>query len=141
MKLSKNFDSKEFACPCCDGAMIDDRLVSKLQDLRDLIDRPIHISSGYRCERENLKVDGYSDSPHIDGLAVDIIVKDFDFRELALLAIEVGFYRVGLYPYSNSKFLHLDIKPPSPSQAWIRWKNGKYTYYKTLKGALDVLKA
>ena len=141
MKLSKNFDTKEFACPCCDGVMVDNGLVSKLQILRDLIDLPINISSGYRCRRENKKVGGYPDSPHIDGIAADIIVSDFDYGELALLALEAGFYRVGLYPFSNSKFLHLDIKPPSPSQAWIRWKNGKYTYYKTLRLALDAIDA
>ena len=139
MRLSKNFDSSEFACPCCGGENISGELTFKLQALRDLVRKPIQILSGYRCEKYNREINGYVKSPHIGGLAADIWVKDFDYKKLAKLAKKVKFKRVGLYPFSKSKFIHVDVQPPKPNQAWIRWKNGKYVYYGTLKTAFKAL--
>lgn len=139
MKLSRHFDSKEFACPHCGGENILGELVFKLQSLRDLVKKPIHILSGYRCEKYNREISGYPKSPHIGGLAADILVEDFDYKKLAKLAEKVKFKRIGLYPFSHSKFLHVDIQPPKPNAAWIRWKNGRYVYYGTLKIALGTL--
>lgn len=52
--LSKNFDWREFACPCCGLAAIDERLVHEvLQPVRDHFRRPIRINSGCRCKRHN----------------------------------------------------------------------------------------
>jgi hypothetical protein len=39
--------------------------------------RPIHITSGYRCEALNEKVGGSQRSAHIDGLAADFICPSF----------------------------------------------------------------
>lgn len=72
-------------------------------------------------------------------MAVDIWVKDFDYKKLAELAEKVKFKRIGLYPFSHSKFIHVDVQPPKPNAAWIRWKNGKYVYYGTLKTAFKTL--
>lgn len=139
MKLSKNFNSSEFACPCCGGEIINDELAFKLQALRDLVGKPIQIFSGYRCQKYNCEIKGYVKSPHISGLAADIWVEDFDYKKLAKLAEGVKFKRVGLYPFSKSKFIHVDVQPPKPNTAWIRWKNGKYVYYGTLKTAFKAL--
>ncbi len=139
MRLSKNFDTSEFACPCCGGENISGELTFKLQALRDLVRKPIQILSGYRCEKYNREIKGYIKSPHIGGLAADIWVKNFDYKKLAKLAEKVKFKRIGLYPFSHSKFIHVDVQPPKPNQAWIRWKNGKYVYYGTLKTAFKAL--
>lgn len=139
MKLSKNFNSSEFACPCCGGENILGELAFKLQELRDLIKKPIQILSGYRCQKYNREIKGYIKSPHIGGLAADIYVGNFDYKKLAKLAEKVKFKRIGLYPFSDSKFIHVDIQPPKPNTAWIRWKNGKYVYYGTLKTAFKAL--
>ena len=139
MKLSKNFDSEEFACPCCGGEIISGELTYKLQALRDLIKKPIQILSGYRCQKHNREIKGYPKSPHIGGLAADIYVGAFDYKKLAKLAEKVKFKRIGLYPFSKSKFVHVDVQPPKPNTAWIRWKNGKYVYYGTLKTAFKAL--
>jgi len=139
MRLSKNFMSKEFACPCCGGENISGELAFKLQALRDLVRKPIQILSGYRCEKYNREINGYIKSPHIGGLAADIYVGNFNHKKLAKLAEKVKFKRIGLYPFSHSKFIHVDVQPPKPNQAWIRWKNGKYVYYGTLKTAFKAL--
>ena len=43
-----------------------------LQPLRDLIDSPIKVNSGFRCKRVNKLVGGVSTSQHIEGKAADI---------------------------------------------------------------------
>ena len=53
-KLSKNFEKWEFACGCgCGYEDIDLKLVDRLQCLRDLVGKPIVVTSGCRCERYN----------------------------------------------------------------------------------------
>ena len=56
-KLSKNFTSDEFKCPCCGVINISTILIDKLQELRDLINKPIIITSGYRCGQYNKSID------------------------------------------------------------------------------------
>jgi hypothetical protein len=56
---------------------------------------------------------------------------------LALKAIHVGFTRIGFYPYSNSNFIHVDMKEPCPSESWIRNKDKTYTYFDRFDGALS----
>lgn len=46
--------------------------VNILQPLRDAIKSPIHISSGYRCERVNNRTGGKPTSQHLLGQAADI---------------------------------------------------------------------
>jgi hypothetical protein len=59
IQLSKNFNSIEFACPCCGRWKVDPELVQKLQQLRDHLGYPIIITSGYRCPRYNNSIGGF----------------------------------------------------------------------------------
>ncbi|MFZ7134357.1 MAG: D-Ala-D-Ala carboxypeptidase family metallohydrolase [Eubacteriales bacterium] len=58
-QLTKNFNEKEFACPCCGKTVINMDIVNKLQKLRDFIGFPIVITSGYRCDKYNKSIGGY----------------------------------------------------------------------------------
>ncbi len=145
MRLSKNFEKNEFDCPCqkCKKDMLPDpKLVTLLQILRDRIGKPIYISigGGIRCSSYNDSVGGYRDSPHISGKAADIYIKGSSYIKLAKLAKEVGFNRIGLYPFSYSKFIHVDTVLKNPSESWIRDKNGSYFYYNLLETALKNIK-
>ena len=52
--LSKNFSKLEIVCPCSCGAdKISPVLIEKLQKVRNIIGRPIIITSGVRCEFYN----------------------------------------------------------------------------------------
>ena len=53
-----------------------------LQDIRDIIDKPITVSSGVRCPELNKKVGGTADSRHQKGLAADIQVKGMSAMEV-----------------------------------------------------------
>lgn len=110
MRLSHNFNSREFECPCCHNAFLKDALVENLQILRDIIQKPINILSGYRCPNYNEQVGGVPSSQHIFGKAADIHVK-MPLLELldTILGIDAfKFGGVGLYPQES--FIHVDIR-------------------------------
>lgn len=46
-----------------------------LDPLREAWGAPIHVSSGYRCEKLNKAVNGSKTSTHMSGLAADLYVK------------------------------------------------------------------
>ena len=137
MKLSKNFEDKEFYCPCKNckkDKLPDDKLVTLLQNLRDKLNQPIYITKGggIRCRNYNKIIGGYVDSPHLYGKASDCKAKNISLIDFAREARGIGFPRVGLY----KTFLHLDIIEPYPSASWVRDVQGKYHYFKTLEDAI-----
>ena len=54
--IAPHFNLSEFACPCCKRLMLHPLLLEKLEKLRKIIERPVHITSGYRCFSYNRKV-------------------------------------------------------------------------------------
>ncbi|MCX7795040.1 MAG: D-Ala-D-Ala carboxypeptidase family metallohydrolase [bacterium] len=108
-KIAENFNLREFACKCCGAVKIDRDLVERLQILRDRVKRPIIITSGYRCPKHNREVHGDENSYHIQGLAVDIVVRDYGLEELENLARAIGFRGIGVYKACG--FIHLDLGP------------------------------
>ena len=109
IKISDNFSLWEFECPCCKKVMLDEKLLKELQILRFVIDLPILVNSGYRCEMYNKRIGGDLNSYHKLGKAVDITVPDMDIKEVMLLAKELEFNGIGLYEKEN--YLHLDTRP------------------------------
>ena len=107
IKISKNFNLKEFDCKCgCNTVKVDSELVGRLQELREKIGKPIIITSGYRCPTHNKRVDGSQTSQHMRGKAVDIKVSGMTAKELAKLGEQLGFDGIGTY----SNFVHLDVR-------------------------------
>lgn len=53
-----------------------------LQPLRNYLNKPIVISSWYRCMRTNAKVGGVVNSQHLEGLAADTNVNGYTVEEL-----------------------------------------------------------
>lgn len=134
--MSKNFLFSEIACPCCGKCKpIDPKLTFLLQSLREKIGKPIYISKGggIRCKSYNKKIGGYIYSPHIDGKAVDIHVRGYNIVDLAIIAKEIGFTRIGLYPFNH--FIHVDTVRPYKSNSWVRDKKRIYHYFKDFEKA------
>ena len=114
MKLTANFDLKEFACRCCGllPAVTDDfkKFVNMLQDVRNLSGMSLVISSGIRCKKHNAEVGGASNSAHLRGLAADIRCNNSaDRLKLIKASIQAGFERIGI----SDTFIHLDIAEKS----------------------------
>ena len=114
MSLSKNFQVSEFACHgkgCCSTVKVDDVLVGYLQKIREHFDKPITITSGYRCPTHNRNVGGATGSRHAKGQAADIVVKDVKPAEVAKYAESIGVLGIGLYETSrDGHFVHIDTR-------------------------------
>jgi len=52
-------------------------LAMGLEQVRALLDVPIYIDSGYRCQQLNAAVGGATRSAHMEGYAADFIAPDF----------------------------------------------------------------
>jgi uncharacterized protein YcbK (DUF882 family) len=117
MKLSKNFDLKEFESS--DGSSTPfevtvnlKELAINLQVLRDKIQEPMIINSGYRSPKHNKAIGGAEKSQHVLGTASDIKVKGMRPKEIHAIIenlIKEGKMKqggLGLY----STFVHYDIR-------------------------------
>ena len=109
IQLSKNFKLDEFKCKCgkCDPILVDDRLITWLQKIRDHFGKSIHVNSGYRCKAHNAspKVGGSPTSHHVKGMAADIRVQGITPEEVAKYAESIGIKRIGLY--KKDAFVHI----------------------------------
>ena len=117
MQLEKNFKLQEFRCK--DGTDVPEelmenveKLAKNLQVLRDHIQKPITIISGYRTPEYNKKCGGVKRSQHLLAKAADIIVKDMtslEVRDTIIQLIKEGKMDpggVGIYP----TFTHYDVR-------------------------------
>lgn len=115
--MTKNFSIKEFECSSeCEtpkdvySNII--KLVAQLQYLRDYIDKPIKINSGYRCQEYNAKIGGVKRSQHILGKAADIRVDGMKPKEVHSIIEELiskgEMLQGGLGLYSS--FVHYDVR-------------------------------
>ena len=114
--ISLHFNLSEFACPCCNLVMLHPKLLAKLVELKNTLERPVYITSGYRCFEYNRKVGGVVNSYHCIGLAADIKVKDINLITLLEICENIDFAGIGLYEKKN--FLHLDVRPTKRA----RWR-------------------
>ena len=107
--ISPHFNLKEFACKCdfeeCKVVLFCQKVAEILEKLRDRLNKPILITSGYRCPRYNQQVGGAPESTHITGYGVDIFVPDIKLEKLAHHARSLGFLGIGIY----KSHIHVDI--------------------------------
>lgn len=111
-KLSRHFSSEEFECPCCGYALVDENLVRVCEAVRDIIQRPIHVNSGYRCPAHNAAKKGSKFSRHIMGVAADLDWATAE-HDLASLSVRQYIQRLSwneaLYGIGWGKgFIHVD---------------------------------
>ncbi len=102
-----NFSPAELACRHCGELDIWPEFLDRLQALRHVIDKPLHITSGHRCAIHNARIGGAPLSQHLS-LAVDISLYGHNRFLLAAFAKACSFTGFGYY----STFLHLDLGPP-----------------------------
>lgn len=124
MKLTNNFTLEEFRSnkhnnPDHPVVQVPNHLISNvkelaenLQILRNVVDKPITVNSGYRTEEYNEAVGGAKNSYHKKAMAADIRIKGLKpegVREVILQLIEDGHMKQGgVIIYST--FVHYDIR-------------------------------
>lgn len=105
--LWKHFCSNEFKCKCCGEVVVDNKLIDKLEELRVALgDKPIIITSGYRCLKHNKDTGGVKNSQHLYGRAADIKVIGLSPEYIGKQATKVGFSFVKVY----SSWVHVDVR-------------------------------
>lgn len=140
-KLSENFRVSEFACHgsgCCSTVLIDEKLVTFLQKIRDHFGKPITITSGYRCPTHNAKptTGGSTGSRHTKGQAADISVQGVAPAEVAKYAESIGIKGIGLYETAkDGHFVHIDTRTTKSF-----WYGQAQAYRSTFGGAKAELK-
>lgn len=128
-RLSENFDLAEFLksetadklgipnvlTPGIDVYEIDNLQLlcnCTLQPIRQFLDEPITITSGYRSSRLNKAVGGAINSDHMKGMAADFTFPSFDKRwfEVVLLLVfnpHIPFDQLIVY----DTFIHVSLSP------------------------------
>ena len=110
----KYFDKSEFN----NFEMMDGKLLSMLDKMREIYGYPIKITSSYRSPEHPIEAAKENPGEHAYGAAVDII-SDSGGKTFRLVkaAIEVGFTRIGI---SRKKgFIHLGIGYPGAPEKTI----------------------
>lgn len=112
MKLSEHFLASEFACSCCNVSNVNPKLIAALEQLRAIVQKPINITSGYRCKKHNARTPGAAhNSQHTLGNAADIHVRGLSVVQLAAAALEVpDFKNGGIGQYPRNGFVHVDVR-------------------------------
>jgi len=116
MKLTENFNLSEFESK--DGAEMPQevlinitKLACNLQRLRDALNRPIRINSGYRSPSHNEAIGGVKNSKHTKGKAADIVVEGLSpkrvKRAIESLILDGEMLQGGIGLYDT--FIHYDI--------------------------------
>lgn len=118
IQLTPNFRLSEFHCTCnypeCHYTLLHMGLVGEIQYLRLHFQRPIFITSGFRCQQHNKDVGGTLESYHTIGFALDFAVDGMSAEEVckemrALIKnSELFIGGLGYYPVRN--FNHIDAR-------------------------------
>lgn len=106
--LTANFSRDELKCKCgCDKCNMSLPFLLALQTVRDIVGRPLGVSSGYRCAEHNKAIGGAEHSYHMVGRAADVITLTPEETAEILSAAK----KAGLVAVEGKGFVHLDNGP------------------------------
>ena len=123
----KHFSRSEFDSPDLKGSgdKMSGEFLEKLDEARELAGIPFKINSGYRTQayQDDLKRRGYKTSklrsPHQDGVAADISVKDSRSRFIIINSLLLaGFTRLGV----GKSFIHVDLSINEKHRKNVIWQ-------------------
>ncbi len=112
------FKLEEFDSPDKPGSgeLMDQSLLTMLDELRGNCGFPLKINSGVRTETRNEAVGGSPNSSHLKGLAVDIHCTESAKRfQIIAAALRLGFDRIG----AAKTLIHMDLDPDKSH--YINW--------------------
>ena len=116
LTIETHFTEAELSCRCGCGKMVEEDLLVRLEALRRIVNRPLIITSGARCEEYNRKIGGKPKSWHLHGLAVDVACTNtWDRFALIHAAQQLGFNGIGI----AENFIHLDLRPVDVGRVWL----------------------
>ncbi len=106
-----NFLPSEFVCKETGKEGVRQELISLLQDIRLVYDRPMPISSGYRDRTHSLEIVKEIPGEHTLGLAADIKAHGSGALDLIQVALAHGVSRIGISQRGDywNRFIHIGI--------------------------------
>jgi len=110
-----HFAPSEMACRCCGVVRMLAMVMDFLENARSVIDKPLVISSGYRCPKHNNEIGGAMRSAHLLGAAVDVRISGidaYDFVQMAMDTEEITGIGIKQHGAIGSRFVHVDVMPP-----------------------------
>jgi zinc D-Ala-D-Ala carboxypeptidase len=108
---SKYFKKDEFKCKHTGDNFISERLISRLDVLREACGFPLVVVSGYRSPKHPIEAAKSTPGTHTRGIAVDLRVRNgIERMKLVSEAIRLGFTGIGV----AKSFVHLDIRDDTP---------------------------
>lgn len=106
-------------CKCgkCGLYEMDEEFMSKLNEARYYLNKPIILNSARRCPAHNAAEGGKPTSSHLKGCAVDIHCTDDAYRSQLLHALELAdFSRIGI----AKTFVHVDAdEEKNSNRVWV----------------------
>ena len=119
MDSSKYFSKAELQCKCgCEQAPMDTQFLMMIDELREKLNKPLRVSSGFRCPSHNSKVSGTGETgPHTTGMAIDLAVDRTFAYETLKIAMAMGFTGIGI----ASSFVHVDIRSIDGNESPVMW--------------------
>ena len=123
---SEFFTMAELSCRHCGKLEIDWTFFDLITELRKFIDKPIKVSSFYRCPEHNQQIGGTKNSAHLYGKGIDISLVNTPLVSLVIAVEQFGvgkFNGMGYYPDSQDRIIHLDNL--NRFARWVRL-SGKY---------------
>lgn len=105
------------------------RVAATLEQVRELVGKPINVSSGYRSPAVNRAVGGSSASAHMRGLAADITVSGMTAKNLATL-ISMSKIEFDQLILEGGSWVHIGLSENKPRQQLLTatFNHGSATY-------------
>lgn len=106
-----NFKYDELKCKHTGECNMHPDMMHILQSIRDELEKPIFISSGFRSSRHPLEQEKNKPGEHVYGMAVDIICHGAMAFEIIRLALGRNVKRIGVHQKGRHgcRFVHLGI--------------------------------
>jgi len=104
-------------------------IVNCLQPCRELLKRPMIVTSGYRCKLLNQKVGGSSKSEHLQGKACDFIITGMNPADIVskIRHSDIEFNQLIEEHGANGSWVHISYNKGFNRKEVLRYKNGIYT--------------
>jgi len=117
--MYKHFDISEFRCRETGENDMKPEFIHMLDELRERVNRPLVITSGYRSKEHTAERNKEKGGTHTQGIAADIAVSNgVDRMMIVKEALSMGFGGIGVS--HSGGFVHVDMRATTP----VMWTYG-----------------
>ena len=119
--MTGHFSDKELVCRCgCGKQYMRIGFMSLVESLRMAYDKPMIVTSGYRCSKHNSDVSTTGrHGPHTTGQAIDVAVSGRNAHRLLSLGLQFGFTGIGIKQNGDNRLIHLDNLMIDYPRPWV----------------------